>query len=126
MTKTPTNEATAALAAPTSAQEPTNSPQYHADTQRQVVNRLKRAHGQLAGVIAAVERGESCRDVITQLSAASTAIDRAGFLMISAAMRECMANPAVTFPDEPAPGSTPAHSTGLTLDELERLFLRLA
>lgn len=53
------------------------------------VNRLKRAQGQLAAVIAAVEAGADCRAVVTQPAAVSSAIDRAGFTIISTAMKEC-------------------------------------
>ena len=33
-----------------------------------VLNRLRRAQGQLAGVIAMIEDGRECRDVVTQLA----------------------------------------------------------
>ena len=49
------------------------------DARAAVLNRLRRAHGQLAGVIAMVEEGRNCRDVVTQLAAVSRALDRAGF-----------------------------------------------
>lgn len=78
---------------------------------RKVVNRLRRAQGQLAAVTAAVERGEGCRDVVTQLAAVSKAIDRAGYVIIANSMRECMAG------DDDAE---------LTPEELEKLFLSLA
>ncbi|CAG7607170.1 metal-sensitive transcriptional regulator [Leucobacter soli] len=77
---------------------------------RKIVNRLRRAHGQLAAVITAVEGDAHCRDVVQQLSAVSKAIDRAGFLVVSTALRECLANPD----DELDP------------EELEKLFLSLA
>lgn len=80
------------------------------EAKRKVVNRLKRAQGQLAAVITAVENDAPCRDVVQQLSAVSKALDRAGFLTISTALRECLADPdAVTSPEE-----------------LEKLFLSLA
>ncbi len=83
--------------------------------QRAVVNRLKRAEGQLRSLIAAVERGDDCRSVITQLSAVSSAIDRAGFAIIAGAMRDC----ALRADDERTDGE-------LTVPELEKLFLTLA
>ena len=46
---------------------------------RKVSNRLKRAQGQLAAVIRMVDDGADCADVVTQLSAVSKALDRAGF-----------------------------------------------
>ncbi|MBP2420769.1 metal-sensitive transcriptional regulator [Microbacterium aerolatum] len=96
-----------------SATEITTEPFAHdAEAKRKVVNRLKRAQGQLAAVITAVESDAHCRDVVQQLAAVSKALDRAGFLVISTALRDCM-----TDPD--ADGvSTP--------DELEKLFLSLA
>ena len=41
--------------------------------------RLRRAEGQLAGVLRMIEEERDCREVITQLAAVSKAIDRAGF-----------------------------------------------
>ncbi len=43
-----------------------------------VLNRLRRAQGQLAGVIAMTETGRDCPDMVTQLAAVSRALDRAG------------------------------------------------
>ena len=48
-----------------------------------VVNRLKRAQGQLAGVVRMLEEGRDCEEVVTQLSAVSKALDRAGFAIIA-------------------------------------------
>jgi DNA-binding FrmR family transcriptional regulator len=81
--------------------------------QKKIVNRLRRAQGQLAGVIAAVEAGGSCKDVVTQLAAVSGALDKAGFAIVSSAMRQCIS----------ADGG---QENALTVDELEKLFLTLA
>ena len=48
------------------------------DAQGQVLNRLRRAQGQLAGVISMIESGRDCTEVVTQLAAVSRALDRAG------------------------------------------------
>ncbi|MCI7550973.1 MAG: metal-sensitive transcriptional regulator [Actinomycetaceae bacterium] len=58
----------------------------HSDKQTRILNRLRRAQGQLNAVISKIETGARCRDVVTQLSAVSTAIDRAGYLIIACAM----------------------------------------
>jgi DNA-binding FrmR family transcriptional regulator len=55
-----------------------------------VVKRLKRAQGQLAGVLKMIEEGRECGDVVTQLAAVSKAIDRAGFAMIAAGLEHCI------------------------------------
>lgn len=42
-----------------------------------VLNRLRRAQGQLGGVISMIEEGRDCKEVVTQLAAVSRALDRA-------------------------------------------------
>lgn len=90
-----------------------------AEAVRKVANRLKRAQGQLAAVIAAVEGGGDCRDVVTQLAAVSSALDRAGFAIISTALRECIT-------ETPADENDVGTDRRLSVAELEKLFLTLA
>ncbi|MGD6748272.1 metal-sensitive transcriptional regulator [Streptomyces sp. BH106] len=78
-----------------------------------VLKRLRRAQGQLTGVIAMIEAGRDCKDVVTQLAAVSRALDRAGFKIIASGMRDCM---------NAADGEQPP----LSEEELEKLFLSLA
>ena len=78
-----------------------------------VLNRLRRAQGQLNAVIAAVENGGKCRDVVIQLAAVSSALDKAGFQIISTAMQKCLTDPEDT-------------SDPMTVEELQKLFLTLA
>lgn len=86
-----------------------------AETRRAIRNRLRRAQGQLAALVDAVDAGADCRDAVTQLSAVSRALDRAGFLMIAHAMRDC-----VSVDEADRPEGAP------TVAELEKLFLTLA
>ncbi|MFD3810201.1 metal-sensitive transcriptional regulator [Rhodococcus sp. NPDC058639] len=79
-----------------------------------VLNRLRRAQGQLAGVIAMIEQGRDCKDVVTQLAAVSKALDRAGFKIVASGLRECMAD------------SGDGNKEPMTEAELEKLFLALA
>ena len=60
------------------------------DATAAVLNRLRRAQGQLAGVITMIELGRDCKDVVTQLAAVSKALDRAGFKIVATGMRECV------------------------------------
>ncbi len=87
-----------------------------ADAQRRIVNRLRRASGQLNAVIAAVEDGGSCRDVVTQLAAVTSALHKAGFAIVSTAMKDCVTDPQAAA----------EAADGLTTEELEKLFLMLA
>lgn len=52
--------------------------QMAADELKSVINRLKRAQGQIAGVINMIEQGRSCEEVVTQLAAASRALTAPG------------------------------------------------
>ncbi|MDF4252001.1 metal-sensitive transcriptional regulator [Streptomyces sp. WMMB303] len=61
-----------------------------AEELRTVVNRLRRAQGQIAGVIKMIEEGRDCEDVVTQLAAASRALDRAGFAIIATGLQHCL------------------------------------
>ncbi|BBZ59050.1 metal-sensitive transcriptional regulator [Mycolicibacterium monacense] len=79
-----------------------------------VLNRLRRAQGQLGGVISMIEQGRDCKDVVTQLAAVSRALDRAGFKIVATGLRECVAG-------EGADGRDP-----MSVAELEKLFLALA
>lgn len=80
-----------------------------------VVRRLRRAQGQLGGVIRMIENGQPCKDVVTQLAAVSRALDRAGFKIIATGLRQCLLD-AEAGPEQVAADR----------DELERLFLALA
>lgn len=79
-----------------------------------VLNRLRRAQGQLAGVIAMIEQGRDCKEVVTQLAAVSRALDRAGFKVVACGLRDCIN------------GSDAAGGAALSEAELEKLFLALA
>lgn len=53
-------------------------------------NRLKRTEGQIRGVLGMLEAGADCREVITQLTAIRTAVDRAIGVVIGANLRHCI------------------------------------
>ncbi|MCW2798384.1 metal-sensitive transcriptional regulator [Nocardioides sp.] len=76
-----------------------------------IVNRVKRAQGQLAGVLRMIEEGRELEDVVTQIKAVSKALDRAGFALIAVELRRCAHDGAVSDED---------------LARLERFFLSLA
>jgi len=78
-----------------------------------VIRRLRRAQGQIGGVIRMIEEGRDCADVVTQLAAASRALDRAGFKIIATGLQQCASSGAA--------GSADADRA-----QLEKLFLSLA
>jgi DNA-binding FrmR family transcriptional regulator len=79
-----------------------------------VLKRLRRAEGQIRGVIGMLENGRDCADVVTQLAAASRAVDRAGFRLIASGLQQCVT--------ERGDGTVPSADE----ERLERLFLSLA
>jgi DNA-binding FrmR family transcriptional regulator len=81
-------------------------------TMAAVIKRLRRAQGQIGGVINMIEEGRDCADVVTQLAAASRALDRAGFKIIATGLEQCALNGDGTADADRA--------------RLERLFLSLA
>ena len=82
------------------------------DEMTPVLNRLRRAQGQLGAVVRMIEEGRDCKDVVTQLAAVNRALDRAGFAIISSGLKQCL-----TEPD----GGDPVDAQAL-----EKLFLSLA
>ncbi|APH03609.1 metal-sensitive transcriptional regulator [Bacillus weihaiensis] len=55
-----------------------------------VKNRLKRMEGQLRGILNMMEENKECKDVITQLSAVRSAVDRTVGVIVSENLVECV------------------------------------
>ncbi|MGX2998685.1 metal-sensitive transcriptional regulator [Streptomyces sp. JNUCC 64] len=87
-----------------------------AEELKTVVNRLRRAQGQITGVIKMIEEGRDCAEVVTQLAAASRALDRAGFAIIATGLEHCLTGEDM---------SDPADRDQMRA-RLEKLFLSLA
>ncbi len=68
------------------------------DQDRAIRTRLRRAQGQLGGVLRMVEEGRSCEEVVTQLMAVREAVERAAVEIVAAHLDECLA----TLPPEQA------------------------
>jgi DNA-binding FrmR family transcriptional regulator len=58
----------------------------------QIKNRVKRAEGQLRGILKMMEDEKDCKDVVTQLSAIRTAIDRTVGIVVSTNLELCVRN----------------------------------
>jgi DNA-binding FrmR family transcriptional regulator len=77
-----------------------------------VINRIKRAQGQLAGVLRLLEEGRDCEEVVTQLAAVSKALDRAGFAIVASGLQQCL--------------SAGDSIDSVDVKKMEKLFLSLA
>lgn len=76
--------------------------------------RLRRAEGQVRAVESMLADGRECRDIVTQLSAAINALEQAGFRLIASGLTYCIQHPE------------DAEASGYPLDEVQRLFTKLA
>jgi DNA-binding FrmR family transcriptional regulator len=84
------------------------------DVVADVRKRLRLAAGQVQAVERMLADGRECRDVVTQLTAATKALERAGFKLVAAGLTYC-----VEHPDEAA-------ADGYPLEAVEQMFLKLA
>jgi len=57
-----------------------------------VKNRIKRIEGQLRGILRMMEEDKDCKEVITQLSATRSAIDRTIGVIVGSNLVECVQN----------------------------------
>ena len=77
-----------------------------------VVNRLRRAQGEIGGVLRMIEAGRDCEDIVTQVAAVSRALDRAGYAIIATGLKQCLTDSG---------GADTVDS-----EKMEKLFLSLA
>jgi DNA-binding FrmR family transcriptional regulator len=84
------------------------------DSLNDLLKRLRRIEGQVRGVQQMLSDGRDCRDIVTQISAAGTALHQVGFKLLSHGMTACLSDP------------TEAAKNGFSLAEVEKLFLKLA
>ena len=81
---------------------------------RDVTTRLRRVQGQIAGIIAMIDDGRECSDIVMQVAAASKALDRAGLRIVIDGMQQC------------AQASGRGEEPPMDVAQLEKLFLSLA
>lgn len=78
----------------------------------EVLKRVKRAEGQIAGVIRMLEEGRSCEEIVHQMSAVGKAINTAAITLIAASLQECIIEGKMANPEQS--------------EKLKKLFLSLA
>lgn len=83
-------------------------------TQAELQRRLRLVEGQVRGVHQMLADDRDCREIVTQLSAATKALEQVGLQLVTAGLTWCVADPAAAAAD------------GLSLDAVQKLFLKLA
>jgi DNA-binding FrmR family transcriptional regulator len=77
-----------------------------------VLDQLREAGGQLGAVNRMIETGGDCVDIVTQMAAAAETLDRVGFGIIAAGLKQCITENSTT--------------EGADTSSLQKLFLSLA
>lgn len=70
------------------------------DSREAILHRLNRVEGQIRGIIRMVEEGKDCEDVLTQVAAARSAMNRIGIQIITRRMQECFKENPPASPQE--------------------------
>jgi DNA-binding FrmR family transcriptional regulator len=84
------------------------------DVIHDVRTRVRRAAGQVQAIERMLVEGRECREVVTQISAATKALEQAGFKLVAAGLTYCVENPEE------------AEADGYARDDVERMFMKLA
>lgn len=64
-----------------------------------IINRINRLQGQINGALKMIEEGKNCKEVVTQLSAAKSALNRTMNVIVSENLVECVKE-AMNNPEE--------------------------
>jgi len=85
-----------------------------AETVQDLSRRLRRIEGQVRALDRMVTEGEDCRKVVTQVSAATKALEQVGFVLVAAGLTWCLEDPERSAAE------------GYSLDDVQRMFTKLA
>ncbi len=83
-------------------------------TIQDILNRLRRVEGQIRGIQQMLVDKRECRDVVTQISAASKALDQAGFKLVASGLAYCVNDPER------------AAQEGYAIEDVQKMFMKLA
>jgi DNA-binding FrmR family transcriptional regulator len=84
------------------------------ETVEDLTKRLRRAEGQVRAVERMLSEGQDCRAILTQLTAATKALEQAGFVLLAAGLTWCLADPERSAAE------------GYSLAEVQKMFTKLA
>ena len=76
--------------------------------------RLRRVEGQIRGIQAMLDEDRECRDIVTQIAAATKALEQVGFRMLASGLASCLQDPEKSAAE------------GYSIENVEKMFLKLA
>ncbi|KRN94751.1 metal-sensitive transcriptional regulator [Pediococcus stilesii] len=62
--------------------------------EQQILNRLRRTEGQIRGIQKMIAEGKECSEIIPQLNAVKSSVDRIKGIMVAENLKDCLENPA--------------------------------
>ncbi|WP_261810454.1 metal-sensitive transcriptional regulator [Levilactobacillus humaensis] len=65
-------------------------------TSSQLKNRLHRADGQLQGIVKMVDEGRPCQDILTQLAAVRSGVERMMGVVVAENVKQCVSQDQLT------------------------------
>jgi DNA-binding FrmR family transcriptional regulator len=84
------------------------------ETTESLIRRLRRIEGQVRGVQQMLSDGRDCREIVSQISAATKALEQCGFLLVAAGLTWCVSDPEH------------AAEKGYAIEDVQKMFLKLA
>lgn len=84
------------------------------ETTHDLIKRLRRIEGQVRGLQTMLAENRDCSDVVTQVSAASRALDQVGFKLVASGLTYCVANPEE------------AAESGYDVERVEKMFMKIS
>lgn len=84
------------------------------ETTAALIKRLRRIEGQIRGLQTMLAENRDCSDVVTQVSAASRALDQVGFKLVASGLTYCVENPEE------------AAESGYDVERVEKMFMKIS
>ncbi len=84
------------------------------ETVADLIRRLRRIEGQVRGIQQMLTDGRDCREIVTQISAGSKALEQAGFTLVAAGLTWCLQDPERSAAE------------GYSIGDVQKMFTKLA
>ena len=88
--------------------------EFHDLTLTDLQHRLRRVEGQVRGIQQMLAEGRDCRELVTQISAATKGLEQVGFHLVAAGLTWCLENPERSA------------AAGYEIADVQQMFLKLA
>lgn len=84
------------------------------ETVSELLRRLRKIEGQVRGIQSMLSDQRECADVVTQIAAASKALEQVGFKLVASGLTYCLTHPEA------------AADAGYDVDRVEKMFMKIS